>query len=70
MLRSARHPEASYLITTAGAQRHRRERMPFNGPPFLTSSEIHVVKRWIEIGRAAISEKERGFRFAGSRVRN
>ena len=45
------NPEASYLIhKLQGRSGIAGERMPFNGPPFLTSSEIHVVKRWIEIG--------------------
>ncbi|HEY1303744.1 MAG TPA: hypothetical protein VGF24_09370 [Vicinamibacterales bacterium] len=25
-------------------------RMPFNGPPYLTTGQIAVIKRWIEIG--------------------
>lgn len=45
------NPEASYLI-------HKLEgrsgivglRMPRTGPPFLTSGQIEVVRRWIEIG--------------------
>jgi hypothetical protein len=45
------NPEASYLIhKLQGRSGIAGERMPFNGPPFLTSTEIHVVKRWIEIG--------------------
>lgn len=44
-------PENSYLI-------HKMEgrsgivglKMPFNGPPFLTSGQIQIIKRWIEIG--------------------
>jgi hypothetical protein len=45
------NPEASYLIhKLQGRSGITGERMPFNGPPFLTSDEIHVVKRWIEIG--------------------
>jgi hypothetical protein len=44
-------PEGSYLI-------HKLEgrsgivglRMPINGPPYLTSGQIRVIKRWIEIG--------------------
>jgi hypothetical protein len=45
------NPEASYLIhKLQGRSGIAGERMPFNGPPFLTSSEIHAVKRWIDIG--------------------
>jgi hypothetical protein len=44
-------PEASYLI-------HKLEgrpgivglQMPRNGPPFLTSGQLLVIKRWIELG--------------------
>ena len=44
-------PENSYLV-------HKLEgrsgivglRMPFSGPPHMTSGQIDVVKRWIEIG--------------------
>jgi hypothetical protein len=45
------NPEASYLIhKLQGRSGIAGDRMPFSGPPFLTSSEIHVIKRWIEIG--------------------
>src|SRR5262245_52816937 len=44
-------PENSYLIQKLeGRSGIVGVRMPFSGPPYLTSGQITVIKRWIEIG--------------------
>ncbi len=44
-------PENSYLIhKMEGRPGIQGTQMPRNGPPFMTSGQILVVKRWIELG--------------------
>jgi hypothetical protein len=44
-------PENSYLIhKLEGRQGISLNRMPNNGPPYLTDGQMLVIKRWIEIG--------------------
>jgi Planctomycete cytochrome C len=44
-------PESSYLIQKLeGRSDISGLRMPRNGPPYLTSGQILVIRRWIEIG--------------------
>ena len=45
------NPNDSYLIhKMEGRAGIVGSRMPFDGPPYLTDSQIQVVKRWIELG--------------------
>jgi hypothetical protein len=45
------NPDASYMIhKLEGRSGIIGRQMPFNGPPFLTSGQIQIVRRWIEIG--------------------
>jgi hypothetical protein len=45
------NPDASYLIhKLEGRSGITGLRMPFNGPPYLTSGQILVIRRWIELG--------------------
>jgi len=43
--------DSSYLIQklegTAGIA---GRQMPFNGPPYLTSGQLQIIRRWIAIG--------------------
>jgi len=47
------HPELSYLVdkvlgaSQSGGGCFMGQRMPFNGPPFLTSAEIATIQGWI-----------------------
>jgi hypothetical protein len=44
-------PDNSYLIHKLdGRPGINGNRMPNNGPPYLTSGQIDVIRRWIEIG--------------------
>ena len=44
-------PENSYLIQKVeGRAGIVGNRMPNNGPPYLTDGQIRIIKRWIEIG--------------------
>jgi hypothetical protein len=44
-------PENSYLVhKVEGRQGIFGNRMPNNGPPFLTNGQIQILKRWIENG--------------------
>lgn len=44
-------PDASYLIRKIeGTGGITGRRMPLNGPPFLTSGQIQIIRRWIEEG--------------------
>jgi hypothetical protein len=46
----AGNPDASYLIQKIeGAPGIVGQRMPMNGP-FLTSGQIAIIRRWIELG--------------------
>jgi hypothetical protein len=51
MLVAPGDPENSYLLhKLEGRSSIVGLRMPRNGPPFLTSGQISVLRRWIEIG--------------------
>jgi hypothetical protein len=43
-------PESSYLIRKLEGRDITNARMPQNGPPYLTSGQILILRRWIEIG--------------------
>jgi hypothetical protein len=44
-------PDNSYLVRKMeGGPGIFGQRMPFVGPPFLTSGQITIVRRWIEVG--------------------
>jgi hypothetical protein len=43
-------PENSYLIHKLEGQGITGARMPLNSPSYLTSGQILVIKRWIELG--------------------
>ena len=44
-------PDASYLTRKLeGGPDIGGLRMPLNGPPYLTSGQITIIRRWIEIG--------------------
>ena len=43
-------PESSYLIRKLEGRDISGVRMPQNGPPYLTSGQILVIRRWIELG--------------------
>jgi hypothetical protein len=44
-------PENSYLIhKLEGRSSISGLRMPQNGPPYLTSGQILIIRRWIELG--------------------
>jgi hypothetical protein len=44
-------PDNSYLVQKIeGAPGIFGNRMPNNGPPFLTSGQVAIIRRWIEIG--------------------
>jgi hypothetical protein len=43
-------PGSSYLINKLEGIGISLNRMPNNGPPYLTDGQILVIKRWIEIG--------------------
>jgi hypothetical protein len=44
-------PDASYLVhKLEGASDIVGNRMPNNGPPYLTVGQILIIRRWIEIG--------------------
>jgi hypothetical protein len=44
-------PDDSYLVHKMdGAPGIIGRRMPFVGPPFLTSGQLTIVRRWIEVG--------------------
>jgi hypothetical protein len=46
-------PSGSYLVQKLeGVPGIVGVRMPFDGPPFLTSGQIAVIRRWIELGAA------------------
>jgi hypothetical protein len=45
------NPDASYLVhKVEGQPGIIGRRMPFSGPPFLTSGQILILRRWIEVG--------------------
>jgi hypothetical protein len=45
------NPDGSYLVhKLEGAPGIVGLRMPRNGPPFLTSGQMRVIRRWIELG--------------------
>ena len=45
------NPDDSYMVhKLEGRSGIIGRRMPFNGPPFLTSGQIQIMRRWIEIG--------------------
>jgi hypothetical protein len=44
------NPDGSYLINKLEGTASTGRRMPFNGPPYLTSGQIAIIRRWIEIG--------------------
>lgn len=46
------HPENSYLIVKLAPIDVRRdgERMPRNGPPYLSTAQITMIRRWIQEG--------------------
>lgn len=45
------NPDASYIVhKLEGRAGIVGRRMPFNGPPFLTSGQIQILRRWIAIG--------------------
>jgi hypothetical protein len=43
-------PESSYLVRKLEGRDINNVRMPQNGPPYLTSNQILIIRRWIEIG--------------------
>jgi hypothetical protein len=44
-------PDASYLVRKIeGGPNITGLRMPLNGPPYLTSGQVTIIRRWIEIG--------------------
>ena len=43
-------PESSYLIRKLEGRDINLARMPQNGPPYLTSGQIDIIRRWIELG--------------------
>ena len=43
-------PENSFLIHKLEGRPGTGNRMPDDGPPFLTKGQIRIIKRWIEIG--------------------
>ena len=43
-------PESSYLIRKLEGRDISGVRMPQNGPPYLTTGQILVIRRWIELG--------------------
>ena len=45
-------PESSYLVhkVSRPARESVGNRMPNNGPPYLTDGQIQILERWIEIG--------------------
>jgi hypothetical protein len=44
-------PESSYLVHKVDGRRGIvGNRMPNDGPPFLTDGQIQILERWIEIG--------------------
>jgi hypothetical protein len=46
-------PESSYLIRKLeGRDIANTARMPQNGPPYLTTGQIQIIRRWIETGAA------------------
>lgn len=45
------NPDNSYLLhKVEGRSGITGGRMPFNGPPYLTSGQIVILRRWIELG--------------------
>ncbi len=45
------NPDASYLVQKLeGDPSITGKRMPRNGPPYLTSGQMLVIRRWIELG--------------------
>jgi hypothetical protein len=45
------NPDASYMVHKVEGQSDiTGRRMPFNGPPYLTSGQIQILRRWIEVG--------------------
>jgi hypothetical protein len=46
----AGNPDGSYLINKLEGTSSTGRRMPFNGPPYLTSGQVTIIRRWIEIG--------------------
>jgi hypothetical protein len=45
------NPDDSYLIRKLeGSSGIVGVRMPHNGPPYLTSGQIRIIRRWIELG--------------------
>ncbi len=51
---AAGRPDESYLIhKLEGGPNILGVRMPFSGPPFLTSGQIAIIRRWIELGALA-----------------
>ena len=43
-------PESSYLVRKLEGRDINLARMPQNGPPYLTSGQILIIRRWIELG--------------------
>jgi hypothetical protein len=43
-------PESSYLVRKLEGRDINGVRMPQNGPPYLTSGQILIIRRWIELG--------------------
>jgi hypothetical protein len=44
-------PDHSYLLLKLeGAAGITGNRMPNNGPPYLTDGQISIIRRWIELG--------------------
>jgi hypothetical protein len=45
------NPATSYLVDKLeGSSAIVGRRMPFNGPPYLTTGQITIIRRWIETG--------------------
>ena len=44
------NPDGSYLIRKLEGPGAAGLRMPRNGPPYLTSGQITIIRRWVEIG--------------------
>lgn len=44
------NPDDSYLIRKLEGRGISGLRMPRSGPPYLTSGQIQIIRRWIEIG--------------------
>jgi hypothetical protein len=45
------NPDASYIVhKVEGTPNITGRRMPFSGPPYLTSGQTLILRRWIEVG--------------------